>query len=74
MGKMFENVYFNDHDSERGKKIVRVKKEIVTLLCKEELTISECKDVAEAINSYVGLAKHKTLDSTPIKYLLTEDI
>ncbi len=74
MGKMFEGCYFNDNDTERGKKLVRVKKEIVTILCKEQLTISECKDVAETITSYVGLAKNEMLDTTPIKYLLSEDI
>lgn len=70
MSKIFERIYFYSNGTERGNKVLNAKVDIINYLCKEKLTISECQEIATAIEAYIKKAKEQALDTTSIQYLL----
>ena len=72
MSKILERIYFNSNGTKRGDKVLNAKKDIINYLCKEKLTISECQEVATAIEAYIKEAKEQALDTTSIQHLLNK--
>ena len=73
MGTILEDIYFKKGRTEREGKVLNAKKDIINYLCEEKLTISECQEVATAIEAYIKEAKEQALDTTSIQHLLSKD-
>lgn len=68
MNRLEIEILFDDLGKENRKKLIDIKKEIVSLFCQKELTISEANCVLSDLKMYFKYLEQEEINKTKVRH------